>query len=308
MIDFSKNPLFLAPLAGFTDLPFRSVVKKFGADVTVSEMISSNALMYKNTKTLKMLAKSPNESPYSVQIAGGEVEPIIKAVELINSVEGVDVIDLNCGCPAPKVANNQQGSSLLKDLDRLKLLLETIKKHSNKTYTSAKVRIGFDKKIPLEIAKAVEDAGADYIVVHGRTKSDGYKKDRIDYESIRLIKEHVKIPVIANGEIDSLEKAEYVKKITNADGLMIGRGAVGHPWIFHQLKSGESDVSRELKKEIVLEHFRAMLKHYGEYGCVIFRKHLHTYSKGYDDASAFRERVNSLTNPNEMEDLLLSFF
>ncbi len=308
MIDFSKNPLFLAPLAGFSDLPFRSVVKKFGADVSVSEMISSNALMYKNKKTLKMIKKASNESPYAVQIVGGEVEPIKKAVEFLNEIEGIDIIDLNCGCPAPKVANNNQGSSLLKDLDRLKKLLETIKKHSNKKYTSAKVRIGYDQKTPVDIAKAVEDAGADFIVVHGRTKKDGYKKDRIDYDSIALMKKSVKIPVIANGEIDSLSSALSVLEITGADGLMIGRGAIGNPWIFHQLKSGEMDVSSELKKEIILEHFYKMVEHYGEFGVVIFRKHLHTYSKGYNSASLFRDNVNSISKEKEMEDLIISFF
>ncbi|MEJ2372954.1 MAG: tRNA-dihydrouridine synthase family protein, partial [Sulfurimonas sp.] len=230
-----ENPIYvLAPLAGFTDLPLRSVVKKFGADLTVSEMLSSNALAHGSQKTLHMLQKSPLEDPYSVQIAGADTEIVRQAVEILNEQEGIDIIDLNCGCPAPKVFNHGSGSNLLGDLDKLEEILSTVKKYNKKRYTTAKIRIGVNEKIPVEIAKVVEACGVDYIAVHGRTRAGKYKAP-VDYDAIRAIKEAVKIPVIANGDITDFDKAQKVLNHTGADGLMIGRAAVGKPWIFYQL-------------------------------------------------------------------------
>lgn len=306
-LDFSKSLVVLAPLAGYTDLPFRSVAKKFGADLTVSEMISSNALAYNSEKTYKMLEKSEREDPYFVQISGNSLDIIRKAVEKINEIDGIDGIDLNCGCPAPKVFNHGSGSNLLGDLPRLQDILSTIKKYSNKQYTTAKVRIGIDEKIPVDIAKAVEDCGADMISVHGRTKKGAYKA-AVDYDAIKSIKEAVSIPVIANGDIKDYAKAKEVLEYTGANGVMIGRGAIGNPWIFHQIATGEEYVSKELKKEIILEHFDAMIMHYKEYGVVMFRKHLHTYSKGYDNANEFRQLVNTVSNVNTMRGHIYSFF
>ena len=288
-LDFSKPLYALAPLAGFTDLPFRSVVKKFGADFTVSEMISSNALAFKSKKTFKMLEKNVLENPYSIQIAGSDLEVIRQAVELINERDGVDIIDLNCGCPAPKVVNNLQGSSLLTDLPRMSQTIKTIKQYSNKEYTSVKMRLGFDSKNHVEIAKLCEDSGADYIAVHGRTKAGKYKA-AVDYDAIKEIVEAVKIPVLANGDIDSPQKAKWVLEHTGAAGIMVGRAAVGRPWMFQLMKNymegiGSAEVSSALVKEVVLEHFDKMIAHYGDHGAVIFRKHLHTYSKvGYQGA------------------------
>ena len=200
LIDFDKGIFALAPLAGFTDLPFRSVVKKFGADLTFSEMLSANALVYNSKKTFKMLEKSPNEIPYIVQIAGSDLKVIKEAVEILNDIEGIDGIDLNCGCPAPKVFGHGSGSNLLGDLSRLQKILKTIKTYSNKQYTTAKIRIGIDKKIPLDIAKTIEDCEIDMIFVHGRTKKGGYKAP-VDYDAIKAVKDAVNIPVIANGDI-----------------------------------------------------------------------------------------------------------
>ncbi len=306
-LDFSKPVIALAPLAGYTDLPFRSVVKNFGVDYTVSEMISSNALAYNSEKTKKMLIKSQNEDPYFVQLAGNKEEIVRLAVEKLNEIEGIDGIDLNCGCPAPKVFNHGSGSNLLGDLSRLQKILKTIKKYSNKQYTTAKVRIGVDEKIPVDIAKAVEDCGVDFIAVHGRTKKGAYKAP-VDYDAIAAIKEAVKIPVIANGDITDLAKAKYVLEHTRADGVMIGRGAVGKPWIFHQIANNNETISKELKKEIIIEHFTKMCEHYGEYGTVMFRKHLHTYSKGYDGANQFRQIINTITDPEVMLEEIKKFF
>jgi len=306
-IDFSKPVIALAPLAGYTDLPFRSVVRNFGVDYTVSEMISSNALAYNSEKTFKMLTKSPNEDPYFVQLAGNKPDIMQLAVEKLNMMQGIAGIDLNCGCPAPKVFNHGSGSNLLGDLPRLQMMLKTIKKYSNKHYTTAKIRIGIDEKIPVDIAKAVEDCGVDFIAVHGRTKKGAYKA-AVDYDAIAAIKEAVKIPIIANGDITDVAKAKYVLNHTKADGVMIGRGAVGKPWVFHQISSNNETISNALKKEIIIEHFHKMIEHYEEYGVVMFRKHLHTYSKGYDGANNFREKINTITSSKEMLKVIKEFF
>jgi len=307
-IDFSKTLYVLAPLASYSDLPLRSVVKKFGADLTVSEMISSNALAYQSKKTLKMLEKSPFETPYSVQLAGSDPKVLRDAVEKLNDEEGIDCIDLNCGCPVPKVVNNLSGSSLLRDLPQMAQAIETIKKYSNKAQTSVKIRLGFDEKNHIEIAKVCQEAGADFIAVHGRTRSGKYKAP-VDYDAIKEIKEALSIPVIANGDIDTPAKARWVLEHTGADGIMVGRGAIGSPWIFHQMKNNIDDISSSLIKEVVLEHFDQMIAFYGEYGAVLFRKHLHTYSKaGYQGASAFRDAVNTITDPSEMRAVIESFF
>jgi len=307
-LDFSKPLYALAPLAGFTDLPFRSVVKKFGVDLTVSEMISSNALVHNSKKTYKMLEKSPLEDPYSIQIAGSDLEVIRRAVEIINEEEGVSVIDLNCGCPAPKVVNNLQGSSLLTDLPQMGKVIETIKKYSNKKYTSVKFRLGFNEKNHIEIAKLCESSGADFIAVHGRTRAGRYKAP-VDYDAIREIKETVSIPVIANGDIDSPAKARWVLEYTGADGVMIGRAAIGKPWIFKQIKEGMEHPDSALIKEVVLEHFDQMIDYYDKYGAVIFRKNLHSYSKaGYKGASIFRDKINRIEDPKEMREEVEQFF
>lgn len=305
MIDFSKKPLFLAPLAGFSDLPLREVVKNFGCDVTISEMISANALVYEGKKSLKMVQKSSNETPYIVQIAGVDLNNIKKAVEILNEIDGIDGIDLNCGCPVPKVVKQSSGSALLKDLDHLKRVIETIKKTSKKATTSAKVRLGFDEKIPELIALACEEAGADYIAIHGRTRAGGYTA-KVDYEAIKVAKEAVKIPVIANGDINA-NNANEVLKITKADALMIGRASIGNPWIFAQIKDDKS-VLASLKKEIILAHFDAMIRHYGAFGVGIFRKHLHQYSKGLSEAATFRDEINRIDDLALMRLKIENFF
>ena len=307
-LDFSRPLYVLAPLAGFTDLPFRSVVKKFGADLTVSEMISSNALAYGSKKTERMLEKSPLETPYSVQIAGSDPEIIKRALDVINPLEGIDIVDLNAGCPVPKVVNNLQGSALLSDLDRLGRAVETIKACSEKPMTSVKVRLGVTEKIPAEIARVCEEAGADFIAVHGRTRAGKYKAP-VDYDAIAEAKRAVSIPVLANGDIDSPAKARRVLEQTGCDGVMIGRAAVGNPWIFAQIKQGIDAPESALIAEVVLEHFDQMIARYGDYGVILFRKHLHTYSKaGYPGASAFRHAVNTIEDAGNMREEVARFF
>lgn len=308
VIDFSKKDLVaLAPLAGYTDLPFRHVVKKFGVDLTFSEMISANALIHHSKKSLKMIEKSPLETPYIVQIATGEPEVAKKAVEIINDIEGIDGIDLNCGCPVPKIVSQNAGSSLLQDLDQMARVIETVKKYSNKQYTSVKSRLGFNEKIPVEIAKTVEKAGADFLTLHGRTRAGKYKAP-VDYDAIAEAKAAVSIPVIANGDINSLQKVHEVRERTGCDGVMIGRGAVGNPWIFYQIKNNQSHVDKSKILEIVLEHYDAMLQFYGDKGATIFRKHVHTYSKSFPNASQFRDSINRIDDPVRIREMLVEFF
>ena len=306
-LSFDKPLYVLAPLAGFTDLPFRSVVKKFGADLTVSEMLSSNALAHGSTKTLHMLEKSQNEDPYSVQISASQADMAKRAVEVLNEQDGIDIIDLNCGCPVPKVFGHGSGSALLDDLPRLQDILRTIKDTSNKSMTSAKIRLGVNEKNHVEIAKHIEDTGVDFLAVHGRTRAGKYKAP-VDYDAIKEIKESISIPVIANGDIDSFEKAQWVLEYTGADGVMIGRGAVGAPWIFHQLKTGTQNIDKNIKHAIIMEHFDKMIEFYGQHGVAMFRKHTHTYSKGYRGASALRNSVNSINDIREYRAVIDDFF
>ncbi|WP_300447755.1 MULTISPECIES: tRNA dihydrouridine synthase [Helicobacter] len=303
-----KNLLMLAPLAGYTDLPFRSVIKGFGVDITVSEMISSHALVYSNARTLKMIEKSAEEQPYSVQISGSKIEVVKKAVEILNTQSGIDIIDLNCGCPAPKVANHGNGSGLLKNLNLLVKIANLIKESTKTPYTSLKLRLGFDKKIPNEIAQALKDISADFVVIHGRTRADGYKKERIDYDAIAHIKQNVPMPVIANGEIDSAQKAQEVLAHTGANGVMIGRAALTTPWIFWQIKHSTQEIPPIVKKELVLEHFEKMIQFYGERGAIMFRKNLHAYAKGHEGASEFRHLVNSLNDVDVIRAEIEQFF
>jgi tRNA-dihydrouridine synthase B len=307
-IDFSRPLTALAPLAGYTDLPFRAICKKFGVDVTFSEMISANALAYNSKKTFHMLSKDPSESPYIVQIAGSDIRNIIKALDILNDVEGIDGIDLNCGCPVPKVIAQTAGSALLRELPLMARIIETIKKHSNKRYTSVKTRIGFADKEPQTIAKAIEDAGADFISIHGRTRAGAYKAP-IDYEAIAQAKAAVKIPVFANGDITSYERALEVRAITKCEGLMIGRGAIGNPWLFYQLAHDIPEMPKNKIREIVLEHLELMREFYGaKMGVVLFRKHLHAYSKSCEGAGDFRHTINSVSDYKQMRQMCEEFF
>ena len=306
-LSFDKPLYVLAPLAGFTDLPFRSVVKKFGADLTVSEMLSSNALAHGSKKTLHMLEKSSVEDPYSVQISGSDVGVVKQAVEVLNEHKGIDVLDLNCGCPVPKVVGHGSGSSLLLNLPLMGDIIKAMKDTSNKSLTSVKIRLGFEEKNHVDIAKMVEASGADFLAVHGRTRAGKFKA-AVDYDAIREIKRSVNIPVIANGDIDSYEKAKWVLEHTGADGVMIGRGAVGSPWIFSQLRTGNEYIEESLKHEIIMEHFDRMIEFYGLYGVPMFRKHAHTYSKGYKGASVLRSEVNEVSDVQEFRAMIDDFF
>ena len=306
MLPFKFPIIALAPLAGFTDLPFRKVVKKYEADWTISEMINANALAFKNEKTFKMIEKNENETPYSVQIAAHNSEVAKKAVEILNQFDFIDGIDLNVGCPVKKAIKSGYGGNLLNEPDNLSEIIKTIAKTHNKKFFSVKMRIGFDEINGVDRAKLIEDSGAEILTVHGRTVKQMYKGTS-NYDEIAKIKEALSIPVLANGDIDSYQKAKEVLDYTKCDGVMIGRGAIGHPWIFKEIKENRT-ITNEEKKEVIIEHFKAMIEWYGDYGVILFRKHLHTYSKGYKGASEFRVKVNKIENPNDMLDIIKQFF
>jgi tRNA-dihydrouridine synthase B len=303
--DLSVRRFCLAPIAGWSDAPFRAIAKRFGADLTISEMISANALVCNRKKTKKLYEKSAIETPYSVQLVGSDVAIISEAVKILND-EDIDIIDLNAGCPAPKIARGGGGSALLKDPRLLGAIVAAIKKTSKKPTTSVKIRLGFDRNNGVEIAKVCEDSGADFITIHGRTKTGGFTST-VDYEAIGEIKSKLKIPVIANGDIDSYAKARSVFNATNADGVMIARAALGAPWIFAELKD-QSAIDRTAKCAAIIEHFDSAIAFYGAYGAIIFRKHLHRYSKFYEGAAAFRVLINKTSDIAQTRDMIESFF
>jgi tRNA-dihydrouridine synthase B len=304
----SKPPyFFLAPLASYTDLPFRSVVKKFGCDMTFSEMINVNAIAYNNEKTKKMMQKFPLEKPYFVQIAANNVENAVKAVEIINEIDWIDGIDINLGCPVNKARRSGFGGVLLKDenINLLKNIVSSIVKTSKKP-VSAKMRLGFDEIVAVERAKLLENLGVKFLTVHGRTVKQMYKGEA-NYEEIKKVVENVNIPVIANGDITDFKKAEYVLNFTGASGVAIGRGAVGKPWIFLEMKQ-KGNITQKQKKEVILEHFNQMINFYGEYGVILFRKHAHAYSKGIAKASEFRSKINEAKDIEVVRKLIEEYF
>jgi tRNA-dihydrouridine synthase B len=305
---FNQSPkFFLAPLAGYTDLPFRSVVKKFGCDLTFSEMINVNAIAYNNEKTKKMMQKSPFEKPYFIQIAANNIENAIKAVEMINENDEIDGIDINLGCPVNKARRSGFGGVLLKDenKEKLKEIISAIVKTSKKP-VSAKMRLGFEKSVAVDRAKILEDLGIKFLTVHGRTVKQMYKGEA-NYEEIKKVVEALNIPVVANGDITNYEKAKYVLDYTGAKGVAIGRGAIGRPWIFLEMKQ-KGNISKEQKKEVILEHLKQMHNFYGDYGVILFRKHAHAYSKGIEKASEFRSKINSVIDFNEAIELIEEYF
>jgi tRNA-dihydrouridine synthase B len=304
-----SNPpyFFLAPLAGYTDLPFRSVVKKFGCDMTFSEMTNVNAIAYNNEKTKKMMEKSPLENPYFVQIAANNVENAIKAVEIINDIDWIDGIDINLGCPVNKARRSGFGGVLLKEENREKLK-EIVKViiNASKKPVSAKMRLGFDETVAVDRAKMLEDLGVEFLTVHGRTVRQMYKGS-VDYDEIKKVVKAVNIPVIANGDITDYKKARYVLEYTGADGVSVGRGAVGKPWIFLEMKQ-QGNITPRQKKEVIIEHFNQMINFYGDYGVILFRKHAHAYSKGLPKASEFRSKINEVKDPKKVLELLEEYF
>ena len=308
-----ENNILLAPMAGITDLPFRLICERFKPGITTTEMVSSKAILYNDEKTKKLMNITNEKRPIAIQIFGSDIEAMSYASKYVSNI--ADVIDINMGCPAPKVTKNGDGSSLLKNLDRAGEIIDAVVKNSA-VPVSLKIRLGWDKEniVATEIAKIAERVGVSMITVHGRTRSEFYS-GKSDLEEIAKVKENVKIPVIGNGDIIDEESAENMFKKTNVDGIMIGRGAIGNPWIFERVKyylkteNKLPNMSLNEKRKIITEHFLLELQEKGEYtGIREFRKHLAYYSKGLGKASEFRKKINTLEKSKDVIECINEYF
>ena len=301
-------------MAGVTDRPFRQLCKKLGAGLAVSEMVSSNSLLWGSEKTIRRANHEGEVEPKSIQIAGADPTMMADAARF-NVDNGAQIIDINMGCPAKKICNVMAGSALLQDEALVGRILDAVVGAVDVPVT-LKIRTGWDTSLRngVAIAKIAEAAGIKALSVHGRTRACGYKGDA-EYDTIRAIKDIVSIPVIANGDITTPEKAKYVLEYTQADGIMIGRAAQGRPWIFkeinHYLKTGEKLPEPDLTevRDIMLDHLHNLYAFYGEYtGVRIARKHISWYSKGQRHGAAFRQTINRVETQEEQFGKTKDFF
>jgi len=292
-----ENPFVLAPMAGVTDLPFRTLCKEQGAGLVCTEMVSAKAISFHNKNTEALMEIAPGEHPVSLQIFGHEPELMAEVAKMIEP-RPFDILDINMGCPVPKVVNNGEGSALLKDPDLIVRIVKRVSGAIRKPLT-VKLRIGIGSEPVdiVEIAKRVEDAGAAAIAVHGRTREQYYSGEA-DWEPIRKVKEAVCIPVIGNGDVTSPKKAEALIKATGCDGVMIGRACRGNPWIFremnHYFSTGEEmekPTAREVR-DMILLHAKEQIRLKGEYtGIREMRKHVAWYTAGMPHSAALRREI-----------------
>lgn len=307
-----RNNILLAPMAGITDLPFRLICEKYGAGLTCTEMISSKGLYYNDAKTKLLLNTKNEQRPIAGQIFGSDIEAMKYAVEYVGDF--VDIVDINFGCPAPKIVKNGDGSKLLQNLELLeKIATEVVK--ASKVPVTAKIRKGWDKNniVAVEVAKILENAGISAITIHGRTREE-YYSGVADWEIIKKVKQSVNIPVIGNGDIKSKEDAEKMFNETGVDGIMIGRASIGNPWFFEEIinyLSGKEQrkVTSEEKLKVILEHINLAIEEKGENIAIKeMRKHLAYYVRNGKDASKLRERINKIDKKQELVDCLNEYF
>lgn len=308
------NNLFLAPMAGVTDRPFRQLCKKLGAGMAVSEMVSSNSLLWGSKKTQRRANHDGESEPRSVQIAGSDPRLMAEAARH-NVNQGAQIIDINMGCPAKKICSVYAGSALLRNEVLVGNILESVIQAVDVPVT-LKIRTGWDKenRNALSIARIAELSGIQLLVIHGRTRACMYKGEA-EYETIAQVKAVSKLPIIANGDIKSAEKARMVLEATNADGLMIGRAAQGYPWIFreinHYLQTGKKLAPPSVTeiRNTLLTHLENLYEFYGEFtGVRMARKHISWYSKGLRNSSQFRARVNRVESTKEQLSVTREFF
>lgn len=306
------NNLILAPMAGVTDLPFRLLCKEQGAGLLCMEMVSAKAILYKNRNTESLLEIDPRENPVSLQLFGSDPEIISKIAHQIED-KPFDILDLNMGCPVPKIVNNGEGSALMKNPKLAGEIIRETVKAIDKPVT-VKIRKGFDDEHinAVEMAKIAEDAGAAAVAVHGRTREQFYS-GRADWDIIRQVKEAVSVPVIGNGDLLTAEDVIAMEAQTGCDGFMIARGAQGNPWIFRQIlhyfETGEHLAKPTLEEvtQMILRHARMMLEFKGEYiGIREIRKHAAWYTAGYPNSARLRVAINNVESFEALEELLMN--
>lgn len=293
-----ENNVFLAPMAGVTDIAFRGFCKELGCGLVYTEMVSAKALFYDNKNTKELLKLSDEEKPIAVQIFGNEPAVMAKACESFNYNDDICIVDINMGCPAPKIVKNGDGSALMKDPKRAAEIVKEMKKVSSKPVT-VKFRKGFDEDNinAVDFAKEMEQAGVDAITVHGRTRAQMYE-GKADWDIIKKVKEAVNVPVIGNGDVFSAEAALSLVELSKCDGVMVARGAMGNPWIFSQinsaLKGKEVNYPTDVEKiDMCIGHCKLALKYHGENKAVReMRKHIAWYIKGIKRCTDIKNKIN----------------